>query len=400
MHPLRTAAVASSALLILTSCGDPSSSAGSDSGPIVIASSLSLSGPLGSLGVLQQKGYEQAVEWINDDGGLQVGSKKRKIKLVIKDNQSDPNLASQQTREAVLQDDAVALLGPCTPPVTIPVAKAAESQRVPLLSTCNPVGAFAAGNESGWKYSWNAFFSEQDQARTAFEAFDQVTGNKKVALFTDTEPDGVIERKLYKKVAAERGYQVVGDYTFPVGTTDFSSFINKARRSGAQFVVAQTVPPDGIALWKQMKALGLKPRAAFSAKAAVSGAWWDALKQTAEGTLTEGFWSPAVGNPQTKQIEASLGKQISNVPDMGVAVASLSTAQVLTDAISTAGSTDAAKVNAAIAKTDKKYPVGTVKFNGEHVSVTPHLILQWKNGDASQVVPRTDSSVEPASGLG
>lgn len=401
MRALLLPALLTSGALLLSSCGDPAAPAESSSdGPLVIGTTLSLTGPLGSLGSLQKQGYEQAVKWVNDDGGLEVDGTKRQVELIVQDNQSDPNAASQQAREMVLKDGAVALLGPCTPPVTIPVAQAAEVQKVPMMATCTPVGAFAAGSESGWNYVFDMFFSEEDQASTAFEAFDQVESNKKVAIFTDTEPDGIIERELYKKAAEAGGYEVVGDYTFPVGTTDFAQSINDARSAGAELVVTQTIPPDGIALWKQMKALGLKPAAAFSAKAAVSGAWWDALQDTAEGTLTEGFWSPDAGFDSTDEIMDSLGSESTNTPDLGIPVTSLAAAQVLLDAISAAESLSAEDVVAAIAATDGDYPVGSVTFGKDHTFVTPHYVLQWTEGDANQVVPNADHDIAaPVAGL-
>ncbi|MEO7844412.1 MAG: amino acid ABC transporter substrate-binding protein [Nocardioides sp.] len=401
MRALLLPALLTVGALALSSCGDPAApSSGSSDGPIVIGTTLSLTGPLGSLGSLQKQGYEQAVAWVNDDGGLDVDGTKRKVELVVQDNQSDPNLASQQARAMVLKEGAVALLGPCTPPITIPVAQAAEVQKVPMIATCTPVGAFAAGSETGWNSVFDMFFSEQDQATSAFEAFDGVDSNKKVAIFTDTEPDGIIERDLYKKAAEDAGYEVVGDYTFPVGTTDFAQFINDAKSNDADLVVAQTIPPDGIALWKQMKALGLKPAAAFSAKAAVSGAWWDALKDTAEGTLTEGFWSPDADNASTDEIMDTLGKGITNTPDLGIPVTSLAAAQVLLDAISAAGSTTPADITDAIAATDGDYPVGKVTFSDDHTFVTPHYVLQWSKGDATQVVPEAGQDVAaPTAGL-
>ena len=399
----RIVAVGATALIALAGCasGGSSGSGGSGgSGDVTIGTTLSLTGPLGALGTLQQQGYQQAVDWANESGGLQVGGAKRRVDLVVLDNRSDPNLASQQARELVLKNQAAALLGPSTPPITIPVAQVAEAQKIPLLATITPVDAFAAGNPAGWKYSWDMFFSENNQAKSVSEALKAVPSNGKVALFTDTEPDGVVERDLYKQAMSAAGLTVVGDYTFPVGTTDFSSFLGDAKAKGAQLVAAQTIPPDGIALWKQMKALALQPVAAFSAKAAVSGAWWQALGPVAEGTLTEGFWSPALNNPDTDRIKSSLGAKIKTLPDLGVAVVALSTGQVLLDAISAAGSTDPNAINDAIGKTDKTYPVGPVKFSDKHTSVTPHLILQWHDGDAVQVIPKVTSDLQsPAAGL-
>ncbi len=171
-------------------------------------------------------------------------------------------------RELILKDNAVGILGACTPPIVVPEALAAEQQRTPFVRTCNPVEAFAAGNKSGWKYSWDLFFDEIRQAAIVARGPSTPASNKKVALFTDTEPDGVVERTLFKKALAASGLDVVGDYSFPVGTTDFSSFINDAKAKGAQLVAGQMIPPDGIVLWKQTKALSFHPTAAYVAKAA------------------------------------------------------------------------------------------------------------------------------------
>lgn len=398
----KVALAAAAALLTAATaaCGDSAAGGGDSSDPVVIGTTLSLTGPLGPLGSLQQQGYEQAVAMVNDEGGLDVDGTQRQVELQVVDNQSDPDMASQQARELVLQDGAVALLGPCTPPITIPVAQVAEVQRVPIIANCTPVGAFTAGNEAGWNYAWDIFFAEQDQATSVFEAFLSGGDARNVAIFTDTEPDGVIERELYKQAAAEAGFTVVGDYSFPVGTSEFSSFINDAKANGAQLVVAQTTPPDGIALWQQMKALGLAPQMAFSAKAATSGAWWEALGQTSEGTLTEGFWAPELGNAGTEEIMASLGTSIETKPDLGLAVVALTAAQVLFDAIE-AGGTDADALNEAIGATDGDYPLGRIQFDDDHTFVSPHLITQWTQGDTVQIIPAEGGTTPqvPATGL-
>jgi len=262
MQRTRLAAAAMAVVGLLTAaCG----SGGGGSSAILLGTSLSLTGSLGSFGVLQQKGYQQAVADLNAAGGVDVGGTKEKVKLTILDNRSDPSLASQQTRTLALKDNATALLGGSTPPITIPEGLVADQQRVPLVVTNTPILAFQQGNGSGWKYAWDFFFDEKDQAGTSFEAFNLDPSNdKRVALFTDTEPDGVVERGFYKSAAAANGYSVVGDYTFPVGTTDYSVFVNDARAKAADVVLAQMIPPDGFALWKQMKGLGYAPKIALA----------------------------------------------------------------------------------------------------------------------------------------
>ena len=81
--------------------------------------------------------------------------------------------------------------------------------------------------------------------------------NKRVVLFTDTDPDGITMGKLWAPNAPKYGYKVVAHESFPEGTTDFSSYIQAAQSAHAEVLIAQMIPPDAAALWKQMKASGL-----------------------------------------------------------------------------------------------------------------------------------------------
>jgi len=378
-------------LILTAACGGSTKSAsvGSGGGDVVLGTSLSMTGPLGQFGVNEKAGYQQKIDEINKAGGLLLGGAKHHVNLIVLDNRSDPNTASQQIRELALKDNATALLGACTPPIVVPEAQAADRAKVPYVSTCNPVRAFQGGNSSGWHYSWDLFFDEQDQASTVAKGLAMAGGNKKVALFTDTEPDGVAERPLYKQAMAAAGLDVVGDYTFPVGTSDFSSFINDAKSKGVQLIAGQMVPPDGIALWKQMSSLGLKLTAAFVAKAATTKAWPQALGPVAEGTLSEAFWSPATGKANSQELAQKLGQQFPNdLPDLNIAVIGYTVAAVVTDAISAAGSTDHDKVNTAIGRTNADYPAGHIAFAaGTHTVVTPYLLTQWQNANMVPIVP-------------
>jgi branched-chain amino acid transport system substrate-binding protein len=397
-RPVPAAAAVIIAAATLAACssaaGAPGSAASGGSAPVVIGTSLSLTGPLGALGTLEEAGYKQAVSDVNAAGGLEVAGTKHKVTLIILDNQSNPTLASQQSTELILKDGAVATLSGCTPTITVPEALVAEQNRVPFVANCTPVEAFAAANPSGWKYSWDLFFDEKNEAAMTAQAIGLHATDKKVALFTDTEPDGVVERPLYKAAVQAAGFTVVGDYTFPVGTTDFSAFINNARSKGAQIVIAQTDPADGIALWKQMKALSFAPEIAFSAKGAATGAFAAALGPVSEGTLTLAFWSPNEGLPESAQIQSTLGASLKQ-PDLGISVVALSAAQVLFDAITSAGSTSASKVNSALAATDKAFPIGLIKFAANHTSQTNLYVAQWQHGTVVQLVPAAHG--DPAS---
>jgi branched-chain amino acid transport system substrate-binding protein len=283
----------------------------------------------------------------------------------------------------------VALLGAATLPIVLSTATVAEQLRVPFLTSLTPVEAFASGDKDGWKYSWDIFSDEQQQAADAARALASVPSNKKVALFTDSEPDAVVERPLYKAAFEAAGLDVVGDYTFPVGTTDFAAFIADARAAGAQLVAGQMAPADGVALWKQLKSVSFRPQAAFLAEASDADSWWQSLGGIAQDTLSEGYWSPSQASAaQLAKINPTLGKKYAGNVSYGSAAMGYAVAEVLTDAIAKVGSTNAGKLTTAISKTDAQTTAGLIKFNkSTHTATTPYYITQWQQGKLVQVQP-------------
>ncbi|MCW2935358.1 MAG: hypothetical protein JWM19_6320, partial [Actinomycetia bacterium] len=336
--------------------GAGSSGPGADaasSGPsVVVGATLSLTGSLDALGPPIEAGYEQEIADVNAAGGVAIGGTREKLKLVVLNNGGDPATASSQASELVQKDHAVALLGFATPQIVTPTALVAEQLHVPFLTSQMPTEAFGSGDKAGWDYSWDLFYDEQQQAAAAAKELASVPGNKKVALFTDSEPDSVVERPLYEAAFKTDGLDVVGDYTFPAGTTNFSSFIADAKAKGAQLVAGQMDQPDGVALWKRLKPSALDPKAAFLATAADAGSWWQSLGSLGQDTLSAGYWSPGHASPgQLAVISRTLGKMYAGSPNYAAAAVAYAVAEVLTDALTKAGATNPGKLNTAISQT-------------------------------------------------
>jgi branched-chain amino acid transport system substrate-binding protein len=355
-------------------------------GDITIGASLPQTGPLAPFGPTLSMGYQRAVGEVNAAGGLKLSDGSHKVKLVILDNKSDPNTASSQARTLYLQNGAVAMLGSITPPLGIPLSKVAEQIHRPFVTTTTPVRAWLSGGP--YKWSWDFFFDELQMTQRQFQASSLVKTNKKVVLFTDTEEDGIVMGKLWTANAPKFGYTIVAHESFPVGTTDFSKYIADAKSKGAQVLIAQMIPPDAIALWKQMKAGGFQPETAFCEKCSNNGAWGKALGKLANGTSEAEWWVPEAGFPQSAAFLAIAKKLGGRSSDVSVVVAAYSAARILFDAIERAGSTDPAKINAAIAKTNKTYPLGPAKFAADHHAATPIYATQWQNGQTYLVYPR------------
>jgi branched-chain amino acid transport system substrate-binding protein len=397
---IATLAVAITALIVPTGAA-VAAPVGSD---VTIGATLPLTGPLQAFGTSLQTGYKAEIAEENAKGGLVFGGKSHKIKLVVQDNASDGAKAATQAKSLVLDSGAVALLGPATPPLTIPVSQVAEQLRVPLVSTITPLKGWLSGTKTGYKYSWTTFFDETQMTQLQFKAAALTTTNKKVVIFTDTEEDGPIQAGLWKNYAAKFGFTVVKHIEFPVGNTNFSSQVKEAKDAGADILLAQIIPPDGIALLKELKAQAYVPKLTFLEKAGNTGGLVDISGGLAQGVLEANWYAKGIGLPQ----EAAFIKKYTSVAkginsDLGTIVAGYSIAKVLAEAIVKAGDTSSAKVTAALAKTDGSYPIGKIKFAADHTSALPMAVTQWNGVNQDMVLTPAGKAakkiVVPTAGL-
>ncbi len=368
-----------------------------DSSVIALGASLPLTGPLASFGNTIKTGYQRAVDDANAAGG---GPDHKKFALTVRDNQSQPNLAASLSRSMIDEDGVVALLGSVSPPLNIPVSTVAETKHVPMITSLTPVLAWAAGNPAGWKYAWDMFFNEDQMTDLQYQASNLVKTNKKVALFTDNEQDGAVMGGLWASKAPKFGYTIAYHATFPVGTTDFGSFIAETKKAGATIIIAQMIPPDAFALWKQMKSLGYSPAVAFCEKCGNARSWSKELGSIGNGTMATTWWSPSLRRTQTKEFVDGYEAAFGNTSDLASVVATYSAAKVMIDAIKRAGSTDPEKINAALQATDADLPIAHVKFNDKHQSIVPALMAQWQGENMPMVYPKVNSSVVGVKELG
>lgn len=392
-HRTVTMAVAAvSAAVLSTSLAGCASSSGSGDGDVVLGASLPLTGQLGVFGPSIKAGYAQAIKAINAKGGVSIDGKKRKLKLVVQDNKSDPTVVTSSTKSLVNDDNAQVLLGSVTPTLTIPFSLVAEQLQVPAISPLTPTEAWLAGNKTGWKYAYDVFVDELEQTTVNYLASDEVKTNKKVALFTDTEQDGKAMGALWQSAAPKYGYTIAYHASFPVGTTDFSQFIAKAKAADAQVMIAQVTPPDAAALWKQMKALGYAPKTAWAEKGGTVG-FPQTAGAAAEGASVFGWWSAKNGNVGGQAVyDANKAKFGDGLGTQGV-VAAYSMVQIVADALHRAGSTDPKKLDEAIGATkDLKTVWAPITMQKNNRAIIKPTAVQWQGNSEVTVWPADEAT--------
>lgn len=403
--PLAFAVAGLVGLAALTGCAPPDNDPGSNtstsgsaasSEPIVIGASVPLSGPLAGFGSFVQWGYEHAVKEVNDAGGLDVGGTKRKVDLRIVDDKTDPNQVTTNVKTLVSSDKAVALLGSCTPDLVNPGAVVADSSGIPFVTGCNPLEVFTSVKK--WTWAWDIFFSVPELSALSFQTIEGNgwQTNKKVAILHDNGPDGkVIGTEIWPAIAKESGYDVVVNVEFPTDNTDFSAAVQKAKSSGAEVLLVDSVTPQAISLRKQMAAVGWTPKVVISEKGAEPVQYAEALGNLADGVIVGAYWDPSFPYAGSKELQAAWDAENPGKSSSQHIADSYTAAKVLLDAISAAGSTDPEAINDAIGKTDKEYPVGPVKFAADHTSKISVAASQWQSGKPVIIWPKERQTGTP-----
>jgi branched-chain amino acid transport system substrate-binding protein len=354
---------------------------------IVIGASIPLSGPLAGFGSFQKWGYNRAVEEVNKAGGIAIDGKKMPVRLVLRDDKTDPNTTAANTENLLSRDHASALLGSCTPALVNAGALVAERKKIPLVTGCDPLEAFKSVRK--WIYAWDLFFHEPELAAIPFKALTdlKLESNKKVAIWHDNGPDGqVVGGTLWPKMAKDAGYEVVQNASFPIDNTQFTSIVAEAKAKGAEVVLVDAITPQAVSLRKQMASAGFTPKMLVIEKGAEPVQFAEALGKLADGVAVGGYWDPSFPYPGAKDLASAFESETKLTFSQHIAD-SYAAAQVLLDAIAAAGSLDPEKINGAIAKTDKTYVVGPIKFDENHTSKLPLVMLQWQSGKTPIVWP-------------
>ena len=136
---------------------------GAQAAEVKFGAALPLTGPLATEGKKQQAGYEIWRERVNKAGGINVGGKKMKVKIVYYDYESKTPTATKLAERLITKEKVDLLLGPFGSGATKSVAAITERYQVPLIA---PVASSEAIFDQGYKYLFGSFKRRMRICRT------------------------------------------------------------------------------------------------------------------------------------------------------------------------------------------------------------------------------------------
>jgi branched-chain amino acid transport system substrate-binding protein len=349
---------------------------------VKIGAVTSLTGRFATFGKMQRAGFNVALREANARGGING----RKVELLLEDDASDTNKALA-AGEKLVNSGVPLVIGAYASGITKPLGQYLTRVKVPLLvatavdETITKPGSpyiFRVNNNS-------AVYSE------SFFALFRDLGVKTVALLTSNDAFGNSVFSDAVRMAASRGIKIVAQDKYDQGLTDFRPIINRFKSLNPDIVFLASYEADSVALARQIKEVGLAPKAiAGAATGFALPAFAKNAGEAAEGMLVSVIWSPDVQYPGAPQLYKALKDELGEEPSQHAAQ-SYAAMKVAVEAVKQAGGTDREKVREALGKVSISTGFGPVRFKTysgyTNQNPTIGLVTQIQNGEAVAVYP-------------
>ena len=336
----------------------------------------SLTGAQATFGESSDKGVQLALEEINGSGGV-LG---QQIRLITRDNQSKPGETSTTVRELITRDKVVALIGEVASGRSLEAAPIAQRSGIPMIS---PSSTSEKVTEAG-DHIFRVCFIDPFQGKVCAK-FARGLGVTKAAILTDVSKDYSLGlTKSFRTEFAKGGGVITGEQSYSGGDKDFSAQLTAIKAGNPQVIFLPAYYTDAPLIIRQARQLGIM--VPF-----IGGDGWDSPELVAvggdsvEGCYFSNHFSNQSTDPKVTSFVTAYHKKYGSDPD-AISALGYDALRILADAMKRAGTTDPAKVNAAITTT-KDFPGVTGKITlDEHRNPNkPAVILQVKNGKFAYV---------------
>lgn len=358
-----------------------------DAKDIVVGTSVALTGKYARTGQEQLQGFQMWVEEINARGGL-LG---RKVQLVHYDDESKPETATRLYEKLITDDKVDLLIGPYSSDVAMAGSTVAEKHGMPMISA----GASAS---KIWERGYKNIFGLYIPANTYMDQllqFAHSKGLKRVALIYENTDFPADVANGVRAGIKRLGMELVFEEEYGKASTDFASMIIKMKAKKPDVIIGGSYLPDSTAFVRQAKENRLyAPIFAFAVGPALPD-FGKNLGTDAEGVMGNTMWEPTLNLPGVHEFSAKYQAKYGHEPGYHAA-GGYGVGQVLEAAVKKAGSTDPAKVRAALFALDTVTTFGRFKVDatGKQIGKSGYTI-QWIGGRREMVLPADAATHEP-----
>ncbi|MBS1693469.1 MAG: urea ABC transporter substrate-binding protein [Actinobacteria bacterium] len=370
----RSALVAGSVVaatsLVLAGCGskatDEEAAGGQScvdtSGDTIKVGSLnSLSGTMAISEVTVRDAIKLAVDEINADGGVLD----KQIQLIGEDGASEPTVFAEKAQKLISSDCVAAVFGGWT--------SSSRKAMLPVFESNNALLYYPVQYE-GLESSPNIFYTGATTNQQIVPALDYLKekGVKSLYLVGSDYVFPQTANRIIKAYAEANGIEIKGEDYTPLGSTDFSTIVNKVRTAGADAVFNTLNGDSNVAFFREYKNVGLTPQQMPVVSVSIAEEEVGGIGvQNIDGQLTAWNYYQTVDNPVNKEFvknyKAAFGENKPTSDPMEAAYVSV---YLWKNTVEKANSFDVKAIQDNAGGVTFDAPEGLVTIDGENHHIT------------------------------
>jgi len=196
---------------------------------VVVGESAAFTGPAAQLGIQMRDGMKAYFDAINAQGGING----RMIRLVTRDDQYEPNLAAENTKKLLGEDNVFALIGYVGTPTSLAALPIFTEEKVPFVG---PYTGAELLRTPFNRYIFNVRASYFDETDKIVEQLLTV-GMKRFGVFYQNDAYGQAGLAGMERAVKARGGQIVSKATVERNSVDVAKAVQTIRPSSPDAVV-------------------------------------------------------------------------------------------------------------------------------------------------------------------
>lgn len=203
---------------------------------IQLGMSAPLTGNASGIGQSYKNGVELAINKLNKEGGIQG----IKVQLLVKDDQYEPELTVQNTRQFIIENRVLALFAYTGTPTSSAILPLLQHYQMPFIAPFTGASLLRK-SEYGFIYHLRAGYDEETQSQVDYL---QPKPETKVGLLLQADEFGASIEQGYLKALQLKGVTPVVTARFQRNSTAIETGVSELIKAGAELVfMAGTYSP-------------------------------------------------------------------------------------------------------------------------------------------------------------
>lgn len=345
-------------------------------GPIIIGSSIPLTGGVASFGQHSRWGAELAIAEANENGGV-LG---RRIEIEFQDNRCNPAEAVKSVTQMIASKKYVAIHDGLCSSVALAIMPLVERAGIPfIVANASATSIAEKSGVGGNKWTFKVNPTDASLLKALVDWLEKESKAGDIAFLGEDTDFGRAGASGLAQALKERDRKLVSVDFYQKGMVDFTSVFSKIKSQKPGMLALYAIDADFQNAMRQWYGLGggvpLTGRVLVDQvpKEIMASGFLD-------GTTSVQPYDPSVDTPGNRAFVEAFRKR-NDVAPILVSFESYEATKILIQAIERAGSTDPAAVRDALAATKFESILGsTIEFDANNLAHNNAIILTITGG--------------------